>query len=101
MNINVNSIHFTPDQKLIDFAVKKTSKLDTFFDGIISGEVILKIAKPETSNNKIAEIKLSIPANNDYLFAKKQADTFEEAIDLAVDALRKQLAKFKEKLKEK
>jgi ribosomal subunit interface protein len=100
MNINVNPVHFTPDQKLIDFAVKKTSKLDTFFDGIISGEVILKVAKPETSNNKVAEIKLSIPAN-DYLFAKKQADTFEEAIDLAVDALRKQLFKFKEKLKEK
>ncbi|MGV8090994.1 MAG: ribosome hibernation-promoting factor, HPF/YfiA family [Mangrovibacterium sp.] len=100
MNINVNSIHFTPDQKLVDFAIKKTSKLDTFFDGIISGEVILKVVKPETSNNKIAEIKLSIP-NNDYLFAKKQADTFEEAIDLAIDAIRKQLSKFKEKLKEK
>ncbi|MEL7587029.1 MAG: ribosome-associated translation inhibitor RaiA [Prolixibacteraceae bacterium] len=101
MNIHVNPVHFTPDQKLIDFAVKKTTKLDTFFEGIISGEVILKVEKPETSNNKIAEIRLSIPANNDYLFAKKQADTFEEAIDLTVDALRKQLAKFKEKLKEK
>ncbi|MGE4585817.1 MAG: ribosome-associated translation inhibitor RaiA [Mangrovibacterium sp.] len=101
MNINVNAVHFTPDQKLVNFAVKKTGKLDTFFDGIISGEVILKVEKPETTNNKIAEIILSIPAGNDYLFAKKQADSFEEAIDLAVDALRRQLTKFKEKLKEK
>ncbi len=100
MNINVNAIHFTADQKLVDFAVKKTSKLDTFFEGIISAEVILKVEKPEIANNKIAEIKISIPAN-DYLFAKKQADTFEEAIDQSVDALKKQLAKFKEKLKEK
>ncbi|MCW0484618.1 ribosome hibernation-promoting factor, HPF/YfiA family [Gaoshiqia sediminis] len=100
MNINVNAIHFTADQKLVDFATKKTTKLDTFFDGIISAEVILKVLKPEAANNKVAEIKISIPAN-DYLFAKKQADTFEEAIDLSVDALRKQLAKFKEKLKEK
>jgi len=100
MNIHVNAIHFTADQKLIDFANKKTNKLDTYFDGIISAEVILKILKPETANNKVAEVKLSIPAN-DYLFAKKQADTFEEAIDLSVDALRKQLSKFKEKLKEK
>lgn len=100
MNINVNAIHFTADQKLVDFAVKKASKLDTFFEGIISAEVILKVEKPETANNKIAEIKISIPAN-DYLFAKKQADTFEEAIDQSVDALKKQLAKFKEKLKEK
>ncbi len=100
MNINVSAIHFTADQKLIDFATKKTNKLDTFFDGIISAEVILKVLKPEMSNNKVAEIKLSIPSN-DYLFAKKQADTFEEAIDLSVDALKKQLSKFKEKLKEK
>lgn len=100
MNINVNAVRFTPDQKLVDFAVKKTSKLDTFFDGIIGAEVILKVQKPEAANNKVAEIKLSIPANN-YLFAKKQADTFEEAIDLSVDALRKQLSKYKEKLKEK
>ncbi len=100
MNINVNAIHFNADQKLVDFAEKKTSKLDTYFEGIIGAEVILKVEKREASNNKQAEIKLSIPAK-DYLFAKKQADTFEEAIDLAVDALRKQLSKFKEKLKEK
>lgn len=100
MNINVNAVHFTADQKLIDFANKKTSKLDTIFDGIISAEVILRVEKPEAANNKLAEIKISIPSN-DYLFAKKQADTFEEAIDLSVDALRKQLSKFKEKLKEK
>ncbi len=100
MNVNVNAIHFAPDQKLVDFAVKKTNKLDTFFEGIISAEVILKVDKPETVNNKVAEIKISIPSNSN-LFAKKQADSFEEAIDLSIDALRKQLSKFKEKLKEK
>ena len=99
MNINVNSIHFNADQKLIDFATKKTGKLDTLFEGIISAEVILKLVKPETANNKLAEIKLSMPRND--LFAKKQADTFEEAIDLSIDALKKQLSKFKEKLREK
>ena len=100
MNITVNAVHFTPDQKLVDFANKKLNKLDVFFEGVISAELILKILKPETAENKIAEIKLSIPAT-DYLFAKKQADSFEEAIDLAVEAIRRQLTKFKEKLKEK
>ena len=52
------------------------------------------------ANNKISELKLSIPANG-YLFAKKQADTFEEATDLAIDAIRKQLGKYKDKLKSK
>ncbi|MFV0377147.1 MAG: ribosome hibernation-promoting factor, HPF/YfiA family [Mangrovibacterium sp.] len=100
MIINVNAIHFSADQKLVDFATKKIAKLDQFFDGIISGEVILKVEKPEAANNKVAEIKISIPSS-DYLFAKKQADSFEEAIDLCIDALKKQLTKSKEKLKEK
>ncbi|MCF8357795.1 MAG: ribosome-associated translation inhibitor RaiA [Prolixibacteraceae bacterium] len=100
MNIKINDVHFNADQKLVAFVNKKVSKLDTYFDNIISAEVILKIVKPETSKNKEVEIKLSIPTT-DYLFAKKQADTFEEATDMAVEAIRKQLRKFKEKLKEK
>ena len=100
MNIQLTTVHFTADQKLIDFVNKKVPKLDTYFEGIIGAEVILKVEKPETANNKIAEIKLSIPGT-DYLFAEKQADSFEEAIDLAIEAIRKQLTKFKDKLKDK
>ncbi|MGM0619605.1 MAG: ribosome hibernation-promoting factor, HPF/YfiA family [Bacteroidota bacterium] len=98
MEIIINSVHFSTDKKLDEFVNKKVGKLDTFFDGIINAEVTLKVLKPEAARNKISEIKLSIPANG-YLFAKKQADTFEEATDLAVDAIRKQLTKYKEKLK--
>ncbi|WP_297092460.1 ribosome-associated translation inhibitor RaiA [uncultured Draconibacterium sp.] len=100
MEVKINSVHFNADQKLVEFVNKKVNKLDTFFDGIINVEVTLKVAKPEAANNKVAELKLSIPAQ-DYLFAKKQADTFEEAIDLAIDAIKKQLVKYKEKLKSK
>jgi putative sigma-54 modulation protein len=100
MNIKVNSVHFTADQKLVDFVNKKVSKMDTFYDGIISAEVSLKVEKPESSNNKISEIKISLPAT-DYLFARKQADTFEEATDLAIDAIRSQLKKHKEKIRTK
>jgi len=100
MNIKVNSVHFTADQKLVDFINKKVAKMDTFFEGIISADVVLKVDKPETANNKISEIRLSLPSA-DYLFAKKQADTFEEATDLAVDAIRSQLTKHKEKIRTK
>jgi putative sigma-54 modulation protein len=100
MNIQLTTVHFTADQKLIDFVNKKVPKLDTYFEGIIGAEVILKVVKPETANNKVAEIKLSIPGT-DYLFAEKQADSFEEAIDLAIEAVRKKLTKFKDKLKDK
>ena len=100
MNIQMKTVHFTADQKLTDFVNKKVAKLDTYFEGIIGAEVIMKVEKPETVNNKIAEIKLSIPGT-DYLFAEKQTDTFEESIDLAIDAIRHQLLKYKEKLKDK
>ncbi len=100
MEIKINSVHFTADQRLVDFVNKKVGKLDTFFDGIINAEVTLKVLKPETAKNKVSELKISIPANG-YLFAKKEADTFEEATDLAIDAVRKQLDKYKEKIKNK
>jgi len=100
MEVKINSVHFTADKKLVDFVNKKVYKLDTFFDGIINAEVTLKVLKPETAKNKLSELKLSIPANG-YLFAKKQADSFEEATDLAIDAIRKQLSKYKDKLKSK
>jgi len=100
MEVKINSVHFNADQKLLDFVNKKVGKLDTFFEGIINVEVILKVDKPEAANNKISELKVSIPSSG-YLFAKKQADTFEEATDLAIDAVRKQLDKLKDKLKNK
>jgi len=100
MDIKINAVNFTPDQKLINFAKKKVGKLDTFFEGIIGSEVTLKVLKPETSNNKVSEVKLSIP-KKDSLFAKKKADSFEQGIDLAVDAVCKQLTKYKGKLRNK
>ncbi len=100
MEVKINSVHFNADQRLVDFIDKKVNKLDTFFDGIIKADVTLKVAKPEVAKNKVAELKLSIPAT-DNLFAKKQADSFEEATDLAIDAIKRQLDKYKEKLKNK
>jgi putative sigma-54 modulation protein len=100
MEIKINSVHFSADKKLVDFVNKKVGKLDTYFEGIIGAEVTLKVDKPEAANNKITELKLSIPQNG-YLFAKKQADSFEEATDLSIDAVKKQLEKFKDKIKGK
>jgi putative sigma-54 modulation protein len=98
MEVKINTVHFNADPRLVEFINKKVGKLETFFDGIVSAEVTLKVQKPEANNNKVAELKISVPVKGN-LFAKKQADTFEEAIDLVIDAVRKQMGKFKEKLK--
>ena len=95
MDIQVHSVHFTADKKLIEFVNEKVGKLDLFFDNIIASEVFLRLDKSQEGENKIAEIKILIPGKE--LFAKKQCKSFEEAADLAVEALRKQVSKHKEK----
>ena len=95
MKITVQSIRFNADKKLLDFIQKKADKLDTFYDHIISGEVYLRLENVEDEANKITEIKLLLPGNQ--IFAKQQCKTFEEAADLAVESLRKQIEKHKQK----
>jgi putative sigma-54 modulation protein len=99
MNITIQSVHFDAAEKLEKFVQQKVGKLDQYYEGIIGSEVILRLDKSETLDNKVAEVGLDIPGNN--LFAKKQSKTFEEAVDLACEALRKQLVKRKDKIKAK
>ncbi|MGB0916725.1 MAG: ribosome hibernation-promoting factor, HPF/YfiA family, partial [Flavobacteriales bacterium] len=86
---------FDADQKLIDFIETKIGKLNTYSNAIIDTEVYLRLDKGDSHENKVAEIKLLVPGND--LFAKRQCKTFEEATDQAVEALRRQLKKQKEK----
>ncbi|MBK9290796.1 MAG: ribosome-associated translation inhibitor RaiA [Bacteroidetes bacterium] len=95
MKVNINSVHFKADQKLENFINTKLDKLVSRYTDVLGAEVMLKVEKPESPVNKIAEIKLLIKGND--LFASKQCDTFEEAIDQGVDALKKQLEKHRAK----
>ncbi len=98
MKIRVQSVHFDADVKLIQFIESKVSKLSQVSDRILNADIILKVEKSDDTQNKLVEVKLAIPGND--LFAKKHAKTFEEAIDLAVEALRIQLKKSIEKQRE-
>ena len=97
MKTNIQSIHFDASEQFQAFIVKKTAKLEKFFDEIDTIEVILKVVKPETAMNKESEVKVVV--KNETLFASKVCDTFEESVDQCVDALRIQLEKYKEKMR--
>ncbi len=97
MKVTISSIHFKADVKLEDFIREKTAKLSKLFDGVIGYDVTLRLDAASNNENKIAEIRMMIPGND--LFAKKQAKSFEEAVDNAVDALRRQVKKHKEKIR--
>lgn len=96
MTINVQSVHFNADRKLLDFINEKVSKLNTFYDGIINSEITLRLDKSSTSENKISEIKML--GKGQEFFAKKQCASFEEATDLACEALKTQIKKHKTKV---
>lgn len=96
MNVQINAVKFKADKKLENFIQNKVSKLTQFYDGVIGSEVTLIVDANEKPENKIAEIRLKIPGTD--LFAKKQSDSFEESTDIAVEALRRQLKKHKEKI---
>lgn len=100
METRIQSVHFDATQALTSFIEKKVAKLDQYHDGVLSAEVTLKVVKPETFNNKEANIKIKVP-QYEPLCSVKTADSFEEAIDVCCDALAKQLVKLKEKVREK
>lgn len=97
MKISVQSLHFDADKKLLQFIQQKCDKLDTFFDQIMDGTVTLKLEKDHEHGNKFVEIVLNVPGGK--LVAKDQCKSFEEAVDLTTEQLRKQIVKHKEKLR--
>ncbi len=97
MNVNINAVGFKADIKLEEFIKEKAGKLSLHFDGVLGCEAILKLDAAQKVSNKIVEMRVLISGNN--LFSKKQANSFEEATDGVIDALRKQLQKHKEKVR--
>ncbi|MDR2938466.1 MAG: ribosome-associated translation inhibitor RaiA [Prevotellaceae bacterium] len=95
MNVKIQSIKFTADQKLVAFVEEKVGKLDKFYDGIVAADVSLSLENVSDDKNKVAKIRLDVPGAE--LFAEHQSKSFEEAVDLNVEVLKKQLAKHKDK----
>lgn len=95
MEMKIQSIHFDATEKLEAFAEKKLEKLQKSYDDIKLMELVMKVVKPATALNKEVRLTVNVPGTK--LFVEKTCDTFEESIDLCVDAMRTQLTKFKEK----
>ncbi len=99
MEVRIQAIHFDATAQLEAFIQKKVGKLEHYFDGVLSAEVTLRVVKPETVKNKEVAVRLRIKSGD--CFAEKTNNTFEESIDECVEALEKQLVKYKEKVRAK
>ena len=95
MKLQLHSIKFNADGKLLEYIQKRANKLDTFYDRIIDGEVFMRVEKNDHNLNKSIEIKVNIPGEQ--LFARENSSSFEAATDLALESLKRQLKKYKAK----
>lgn len=95
MEIRIKSIHFDATEKLQEFITKKVEKLQKSYEDIQKVEVQLRVEKPAAALNKTTSLTVTAPGNT--LFVEKTCDTFEEGVDLCLDAMKVQLTKFKEK----
>lgn len=97
MELKIQSIHFDATEKLQAFIEKKIAKLEKTYEDIQKAEVQLKVVKPATALNKETSITVTVPGQK--FFVQKTCDTFEEGIDEAVDSMKVQLTKYKEKIR--
>ena len=98
MSTRIQSVNFEASEQLKAFIQKKIAKLAQYDDKILTKDVYLKVVKPETVENKNAEIKINSSQLGE-LFAEKTTDTFEQSIDECIEALIRQIKKHKEKMK--
>jgi putative sigma-54 modulation protein len=97
MKVNTQSVNFNADQKLISFIQKRMTKLEQYYDKVISSDVFLKVENTSAKQNKIFEARVHVPG--DSFVVKKTCKSFEEGLDSAVNSLERQLKKRKEKLR--
>ena len=93
MNVQIQAVKFDADRKLIEFVEAKMAKLDRFIERATGADVILKLDKDNEKGNKVAIIEVP----GDALVAEARSKSFEESVDNAIDALKKQIEKHKER----
>lgn len=93
MNIQINAVNFAIAQRLTDFTKDKIEKLYKMYDEIVGIDINYKTENVSGEENKTAEVLVKVPGND--LFAGKTGKTFEQALDEAIDALKKQIEKRK------
>lgn len=95
MKVNFQSVNYTADVKLVEFAKKRMEKISQYYDQIVDVFVYTKVENSSDNINKFAELKIGIPGDD--VIVKKTAKSFEEAINCAADSAERVLKRRKEK----
>ena len=97
MNVNIQTVHFDADDKLVEYVSRKLQKLNTFHERILKADVFLKLDNVvHTIKDKIVEIRVHVPRHD--FFVKASSKSFEESFDSAMESIVSQIKRKKEKL---
>ena len=91
--INVKSLKFDADAKLLDFIEKKVGKVEKFFDNL--GDIDVTLSLLPDAENKSVKLQTRFPGED--MVIERHARTFEEAVTDAADALKEKIVRAKEK----
>lgn len=97
LNINFETPHFTADKALLEYISSKLAKAENYFDNIQSIDVYMKLENAGQVKDKLIDLKLRVPGKT--LLASGADKSFEAAYDQAASALKKQILKYKERLR--
>jgi putative sigma-54 modulation protein len=96
MNVNIQTVRFDADTKLMEYINRKLQKLTTFHDRIIKVSVFLKLDNVvHNIKDKIAEIRVHVPRHD--FFVKSTSKSFETSFDDAFESIVTQIKRKKEK----
>lgn len=97
MKVSVNAVNFNVDRKLVVFIQERLTKLEKYYDKVVSADVFLKVEKTSEKENKVVEVKIHVPGDD--FIVKKQYRTFEEALEVSAESIERLLVKRKEKVR--
>ena len=95
MEVKIQSLKFDASKQLIEFIEKKMSRLDRFAENPTGVDVVLRLEKDDEKGNKIAHVTLHVPGGD--IQTEQRARSFEEAVDNALDVVKRQIEKRKDK----
>ena len=91
--INVKSLKFDADEKLLAFVEKKVGKVEKFFDNL--GDIDVTLSLSPEPENKVVRLQTRVPGED--LVIERNAKTFEEAVTEAADAMKEKIVRAKER----
>ena len=96
MDVKIQTVHFSPDEKLVDHIKRKVEKINTFHDNITKVDVFLKLDNiVHTIKDKVVELRVHVPKRD--FFVKCSSKSFEESFESALVSMINQIKRQKER----